>query len=91
MIWRIEGTRNRHTSEMCNHSEVLKWYLQYTSELVAAITMFFTQDVCFGEEMAAFFRKNLADGKAGLSKDRVARAFGAGGMVSHQTFCLVIF
>ncbi len=116
MIWRTSGGRNRHTSEMCNRSEVLKWYPQYTSELVsainekiliqqinqfktcllerkydanvlekkikAAITMFYTHDICFGEEVADFFRKNLADGKAGFSKDAEARFFYAGWMLT---------
>lgn len=37
MIWKSTGGRNRHLSEMCNRSEVLKWYPQYTEELVAGI------------------------------------------------------
>ncbi len=116
MIWRTSGGRNRHTSEMCNRSEVLKWYPQYTSELVlainekiliqqinqfktclqerkydanvlekkieAVITMFFTQDICFGEEVVEFFRKNLADGKSDFSKDAEARLFYAGWMLT---------
>lgn len=109
MIWRTSGGRNRHTSEMCNRSEVLKWYPQYTSELVeamnekvllqqmnqfktclqerksdldvlekkieAAISMFYTQDACFGEEIADYFQKNMADGKTHFGKDAEARLF----------------
>lgn len=116
MIWRTSGGRNRHISEMCNRSEVLKWYPQYTSELVeainkkillqqinqfktclqerkydanvlekkidAAITMFSDQDACFGEEITAFFHRNLADSKAGFSKDAEARLFYAGWMLT---------
>ena len=36
-IWRTAGGRNRHLSEMCNRSQVLKWYPQYTEELVSCI------------------------------------------------------
>lgn len=109
MIWRTSGGRNRHTSEMCNRSEVLKWYPQYTSELVeamnekvllqqmnqfktclqerksdldvlekkieAAISMFYTQDACFGEDVALFFRENMAEGKKEAGKDAEARLF----------------
>lgn len=36
-IWKTTGGRNRHISEICNRSEVLKWYTQYTEELVQSI------------------------------------------------------
>ena len=109
MIWRTSGGRNRHISEMCNRSEVLKWYPQYTSELAsaisekallqqisqfktflqerkcdvdvlekkieAAISMFYTQDVCFHEDIAEFFRRNMKEGKAELGRERDAKLF----------------
>ncbi len=37
MIWNLSGGRNRHTSEICNRSQVLKYYAQYTEELISAI------------------------------------------------------
>ncbi len=37
LIWKSTGGRNRHLSEMCNRSEVLKWYPQYTQELVTGV------------------------------------------------------
>ena len=37
LIWRTTGGRNRHLSEMCNRSDVLKWYPQYTQELLSCI------------------------------------------------------
>lgn len=109
MIWRTSRGRNRHISEVCNRSEVLKWYAQYTSELVsaidekallqqisqfktflqerkcdvdvlekkieAAISMFYTQDACFNEDIAEFFRKNMEEGKVEFGRERDVRLF----------------
>lgn len=38
MIWRNDGTRNRHISNLCNRNDELKYYYEYAKEVGVQIT-----------------------------------------------------
>lgn len=38
ILWRSEGGRNRYISEICNRSERLQFYQEYTSEVLSVIS-----------------------------------------------------
>lgn len=40
-IWKYTGTRNRHTSEICNRSSQLLTYEEYMQEIVALLSVEF--------------------------------------------------
>lgn len=55
LIWKETGSRNRHTSEICNRSRQLNVYEEYMTEITAGIT----EDVLLRqiEQFRIFFSK----------------------------------